>query len=85
LAALGEKTGIGSGFGLALGDPLLLDGEEPAFPLKADGSDETLDLGRLESLLLGVFAFLGGDFPAISQHVFSDIVFFAESEEFADF
>lgn len=91
LAALGKKACIVSGLSLALGHPLLFEGHKPALPLEADRGNKALDLGRLESLLLLTFltflnflTFLWDDLSAIGQHVFADVILFAESEEFAD-
>lgn len=80
LEALGNKLGILGGGTLRRLDALALESEAVSLALQDDGSDETLDSGRLECGLLALL--LCRDFA--TDDVLADIVILAEIEELSD-
>jgi len=82
LVALGEEFGVLGSLGLVLLSPSPLEGQSVSLSLKDQRGNQTLDLGSLGDLLLRFLSLLRREFTP--DHVLSDIILFAQVEEFSD-
>lgn len=80
LEAMSNKLGILGGSALRRFGALALESEAVSLALQDDGSDETLNSGRLECRLLAFL--LGGNFA--TDDILANIVILAEIEELSD-